>query len=55
MKMSKSLECLGLTATPFRTAEYEKGYLKKVFPDDIIYKINLRTLIERGILSEPHF
>ena len=46
---------LGLTATPFRTAEDEKGMLKKVFPDDIIYKIDLRTLIRLGILSEPHF
>ena len=46
---------LGLTATPFRTAEDEKGLLKKVFPDDIIYKVDLRTLIRLGILSEPHF
>lgn len=46
---------LGLTATPFRTAEDEQGLLKKVFPDDIIYKIDLRTLIRLGILSEPHF
>ena len=46
---------LGLTATPFRTAEDEQGMLKKVFPDDIIYKIDLRTLIRLGILSEPHF
>lgn len=46
---------MGLTATPFRTAEKEKGLLLKVFPDDIIYKIDLRTLINRGILSEPIF
>ena len=46
---------LGLTATPFRTAEDEKGLLAKVFPDDIVYKIDLRTLISRGILSEPIF
>ncbi len=46
---------LGLTATPFRTAEKEQGLLKKQFPDDILYKIDLRTLIERGILSEPIF
>ena len=51
----KEFRMLGLTATPFRTAEYEKGLLVKVFPDDIIYKIDLRTLIDRGILSEPHF
>lgn len=46
---------LGLTATPFRTAEDEQGLLAKVFPDDIVYKVDLRTLISRGILSEPIF
>jgi superfamily II DNA or RNA helicase len=46
---------LGLTATPFRTAEGEEGLLKKVFPDDIVYKTDLRDLIRLGILSEPHF
>ena len=51
----KDFRMMGLTATPFRTAEYEQGLLKKVFPDDIIYKIDLRTLINRGILSEPIF
>lgn len=49
------LQVLGLTATPFRTAEDEQGLLAKVFTDDIIYKIDLRTLISRGILSEPFF
>ncbi|HRO46292.1 DEAD/DEAH box helicase family protein [Agriterribacter sp.] len=48
-------QLLGLTATPFRTADKEQGLLKKVFPDDIVYKIDLRTLIRLGILSEPHF
>lgn len=51
----KNLSILGLTATPFRTADDEQGLLKKVFPDDIVYKIDLRTLISRGILSEPIF
>ncbi len=51
----KNLNILGLTATPFRTADDEQGLLKKVFPDDIIYKIDLRTLIRLGILSEPIF
>lgn len=46
---------IGLTATPFRTAIDEQGLLAKVFPDDIIYKVDLRTLINRGILSEPVF
>lgn len=51
----RRLNILGLTATPFRTADDEKGLLKKVFPDDIVFKIDLRTLISRGILSEPIF
>lgn len=46
---------IGLTATPFRTADDEQGLLAKVFPDDIIYKVDLRTLISRGFLSEPIF
>lgn len=50
-----SFRLLGLTATPFRTAEKEQGLLSKLFPDDILFKIDLRTLIEQGILSEPIF
>lgn len=52
---SKKLGILGLTATPFRTAEGEQGLLKKIFKNDIVYKVDLRTLISRGILSEPTF
>ncbi len=52
---TKHFKMLGLTATPFRTAEKEKGLLKKIFKDDIVYKIDLRELIKQGILSEPHF
>ncbi|SNR99309.1 DEAD/DEAH box helicase family protein [Hymenobacter mucosus] len=51
----KQFRMIGLTATPFRTVEEEQGLLAKVFPDDIIYKIDLRKLITRGILSEPVF
>lgn len=50
-----NFKLLGLTATPTRTAESEKGLLKKVFTDDIVYKIDLKTLIRLGILSEPIF
>ncbi len=46
---------LGLTATPFRTDESEKGLLKLVFPNDIIFSEHLRNLINRGILAEPIF
>lgn len=54
-KNVKRFSLLGLTATPFRTAEAEQGHLGNVFPDDIVYKIDLRTLITRGILSKPIF
>lgn len=46
---------LGLTATPFRTMSQELGYLHKIFPDDMVYKIDLKSLITLGILSEPKF
>jgi len=46
---------LGLTATPFRTDESEKGLLKLVFPDDIVFSEHLKTLVMRDILAEPIF
>ncbi|MBD2247945.1 DEAD/DEAH box helicase family protein [Nostoc sp. FACHB-888] len=46
---------LGLTATPFRTDESEKGLLKLIFPSDIIFSEHLRNLINKGILAEPVF
>ena len=51
-KVSK-LKIIGLTATPFRTSKQEEGLLGKIFTDDISYKIDLETLIKRGILSTP--
>jgi DNA or RNA helicases of superfamily II len=51
----ENVKLLGLTATPFRTSEVEKGLLKKIFTDDIIYKIDLKDLIKKGILSRPQF
>ena len=47
------VKTLGLTATPFRTSEQEQGLLGKIFTDDIAYKVDLDTLIKRGILSTP--
>ncbi|MEK5233840.1 DEAD/DEAH box helicase [Lysinibacillus sp. FSL K6-0232] len=54
-KRAERFRILGLTATPFRTVEEEKGLLKKIFKDDIIYQVALRTLISRGILAKPIF
>lgn len=51
----QNLKLLGLTATPFRTNEAESGALKEIFTDDIIYKIDLKDLIKKGILSRPKF
>lgn len=56
--LEKSLDrlyLLGLTATPFRTAESESGALRKLFKDGILYKKDLKNLVASGILSEPHF
>ena len=49
------VKMLGLTATPFRVSEQEKGLLGQapLFTDDIVYKVDLDTLIKRGILSTP--
>ena len=49
------VKLIGLTATPFRTAEDEQGLLAKIYPDDIAYQIGLKELINRQILSKPIF
>jgi superfamily II DNA or RNA helicase len=36
----QDLKIIGLTATPFRTADSEKGLLKRIFPDDIVYSVS---------------
>lgn len=61
------VKIIGLTATPFRTADSEQGLLSKIYTDGvdsgkavkdnkgITYKIDLKTLINRSILSRPIF
>ena len=61
----KNLKLIGLTATPFRTAESERGLLAKIYTDGIeknrfvhndkgiAYMISLKELIKRQILSRP--
>ena len=46
-----AVKVIGLTATPYRTAETEKGLLKMIFPEDIVYSVSLKELINRQILS----
>lgn len=62
-----SVKLIGLTATPFRTAEDEQGLLAKIYSDGIrdgkvvhgdvgiTYQIGLKELINRQILSKPVF
>lgn len=62
-----NLKLIGLTATPFRTAEEEQGLLGKIYSDGvsdgqvvrgdigITYQIGLKELINRQILSKPIF
>ena len=62
-----NLKLIGLTATPFRTAENEQGLLARIYGngvrngqavhDDmgITYQIGLKELINRQILAKPIF
>ena len=66
-KKIENLKIIGLTATPFRTAESEKGLLARIYRDGIksgravrddvgiTYQIGLKDLIKRQILSKPIF
>lgn len=59
------VKIIGLTATPFRTLDAEKGLLSRIFTDGIVdgkpvrgesgiaYQIGLQDLINRQILSRP--
>lgn len=62
-----NVKLIGLTATPFRTADNEQGLLSKIYEDGlqdgkvvhgnigITYQIGLKELINRRILSKPIF
>ena len=52
---SSPFRMLGLTATPFRTAKREQGHIAALFPDDMVFKTDLRTMINRDVLSKPRF
>ena len=66
-KKVPSVKLIGLTATPFRTADDEQGLLAKIYSDGmkdgqvvhgdigITYQIGLKELINRQILSKPIF
>lgn len=52
---AKSVKMLGLTATPERTGENERGALYQIFSDNIVYSVDLIDLIKKGILAEPFY
>lgn len=44
---------LGLTATPTYSDERKQGWLKKLFPQGIIYQVSPQKLMAEGILAKP--
>lgn len=52
-RKSRTLKTIGLTATPYRTLQSETWLLKRVFQDNILYKIDLQQLIQKRILAKP--
>jgi len=44
---------LGLTATPKHNSEGKRGWMKKMFPQGILYQTTVNELIQSGILSKP--
>lgn len=44
---------LGLTATPTYTDPKKRGWLKDIFPQEIVYQAEAKELIMEKILSEP--
>lgn len=49
------LHLLGLTATPTYTDERRQGYLKKLFPQGILYQVSPQKLMLEGVLARPIF
>lgn len=50
-----SLVLLGLTATPAYAEESRRGWLKKLFPQEILHHASVAKLMASGILARPHF
>lgn len=46
---------LGLTATPTYTDEKKRGWLKKLFPQEIVFQTTAQELMAAGILAKPIF
>ena len=50
---SPGLCVLGLTATPVYQNKLRQGWLKKLFPQGIVYQTTANTLIAAGVLARP--
>lgn len=46
---------LGLTATPTHNDKRKKGWLSKLFPQEILYQVSASKLIAAGVLAKPIF
>ena len=49
------MSLLGLTATPTYTDERKSGWLRHIFPQEILYQITPQELMAAGVLSKPVF
>src|SRR5438128_12662526 len=49
------MSLLGLTATPTYNDEKKSGWLRQIFPQEIIYQVTPQDLMAAGILSKPIF
>ncbi|GAB4443724.1 MAG: DEAD/DEAH box helicase family protein [Anaerolineae bacterium] len=54
-QMVPNLYLLGLTATPTYSDETRRGWLKKLFEQEIIYEAKQTDLIAQNILAAPQF
>lgn len=45
---------LGLTATPTYNDEEKRGWLKEIFPQEIVYQAEIKNLIFEKILAKPN-
>lgn len=50
-----SMRLLGLTATPTYSDERRQGWLKRLFPQGIVYQVLATRLMADGVLARPRF
>lgn len=48
-----NLVLLGLTATPTYNDERRQGWLKRLFPQGILYQVSPKALMAQGVLARP--